>query len=291
MANETPRVLDFTHHDRALDDNLYVYPVVSRRAGGLSIGINLNPDKVCNFDCPYCQVDRTLPPKVRAVELPTLRRELDAVLDRVASGTLWQSPPFDTVAPALRRVADVAFAGDGEPTAYLGFAEAIALVGESLAAHRLAVRPVVLTNATLLHRPRVREGLERLYALGGEVWAKLDAGTEAWFRRVDGTTLPFSRVLSNIRDTARAHPLVIQSMFHRFGDEGPSDEELGEYWERLREVRDSGGHIRLVQVYSVARVPSAAEVRPLPVPELERIAEGVRALGLAAEVYPGNESL
>ena len=55
------RRLDFKDHRRDLGENRYVYAVVSRRARGLSIGVNLNPDKVCNFDCPYCQVDRTTP--------------------------------------------------------------------------------------------------------------------------------------------------------------------------------------------------------------------------------------
>jgi hypothetical protein len=57
--------------------NVYVYPVISRRAGGLSIGVNLNPDKVCNFDCPYCQVDRTTPGGPTRVEVADLVDELE----------------------------------------------------------------------------------------------------------------------------------------------------------------------------------------------------------------------
>ncbi len=51
----------FTQHSRSWQSNRYVYPVISRRSKGLSIGVNLNPDKVCNFDCVYCCVDRTHP--------------------------------------------------------------------------------------------------------------------------------------------------------------------------------------------------------------------------------------
>ncbi|MBK9649264.1 MAG: hypothetical protein IPO67_29645 [Deltaproteobacteria bacterium] len=161
------RRLDFNDHRRALGDNRYVYPVVSRRSKGLSIGVNLNPDKVCNFDCPYCQVDRSVPPAVTEVDLLRLGEELDALLGLVTSGSLWDVPPFDTVAPALRRVNDVAFAGDGEPTAYAGFGQAVALVGERLAAFGLAgVKPIVLTNATLLHRPSGRRGHRRALRLG-----------------------------------------------------------------------------------------------------------------------------
>lgn len=282
------RRLDFTDHRRALGDNRYVYPVVSRRSKGLSIGVNLNPDKVCNFDCPYCQVDRRVPPTVTEVELPRLGEELHALLSLVTSGSLWDAPPFDTVAPALRRVNDVAFAGDGEPTAYAGFGEAVALVGEALADFGLSgVKPIVLTNATLLHRPRVAEAIDALYALGGEAWVKLDAGTEALFQAIDGTTFPFSRVLKNLAELARRHPVVVQSMFLRLDGEGPSDAELAAYLGRLQDVIQGGGRVSLVQVYSVARTPATPRVAPLDVPRLEEIAAGVRALGLTAEVYPG----
>src|SRR6185295_20336399 len=42
-------------------DNRFVYLTISPRARGLSIGVNLNPDRKCNFDCVYCEVDRTQP--------------------------------------------------------------------------------------------------------------------------------------------------------------------------------------------------------------------------------------
>ena len=52
----TPLTRLFQTHSRNLfQDNRFVYAVVSRRSGGVSIGVNLNPDKYCNFDCVYCQ--------------------------------------------------------------------------------------------------------------------------------------------------------------------------------------------------------------------------------------------
>ncbi|MCB9761357.1 MAG: radical SAM protein [Alphaproteobacteria bacterium] len=285
-----PRTLDFADHRRELGANRYVYPVVSRRSGGLSVGVNLNPDKVCNFDCPYCQVDRTVPPHVTRVELPTLEAELDVLLGLAAGGHIWELAPFDTVAPALRRVNDVAFAGDGEPTAYRGFGEAVAIAGRLLKKHGLAhVKPIVLTNATLLHRPRVAEALRALDALGGEIWAKLDAGTEPYFRFVDGTTFPFGRILDNLSQAAQERPIVIQSMFLTWDGEGPSDAEIGAYWGRLADVLAAGGALKHVQVYSVARIPANPRIGPLDEARLEVIAQGVRDLGVPAEVYPGRD--
>ncbi len=281
------RTLDFSDHRRALGDNAYVYPVVSRRSKGLSVGVNLNPDGVCNFDCPYCQVDRRQAPLVVDVDLGLLERELDSLLGLAASGRLWVTPPFDTTAQQLRRVNDVAFAGDGEPTAFGGFHEALRIAGRLLQRHGLdEVTPVVLTNATLLHRPAVAEALRTLDDLGGRVWAKLDAGTEAWFQFVAGTTTPLSRILRNLESCAEERPLVIQSMFLRFLGTGPSSAELDAWSDNLARIADRGP-IELVQVYSIARPPARHGFTCLPRPELDDIAARVSAIGLCVEVFEG----
>src|SRR6266849_5928787 len=112
-------------HPRAYRENLYVYPVLSRRARGISIGINLNPDKVCNFDCIYCQVDRTTPAVVRRVDEIRLKDELLAILQEAKEGALFERPEFRETPPALRRLNDIAFSGDGEPTTFPKFFEAV----------------------------------------------------------------------------------------------------------------------------------------------------------------------
>ncbi|MDP2308951.1 MAG: radical SAM protein [Pseudomonadota bacterium] len=279
------RTLDFQDHRRDLGDNRYVYAVVSRRARGLSIGINLNPDKVCNFDCPYCQVDRTEaagPPGSGAIDLDVLDAELSRLLGWVRDGSLWEHPPFHTVAPALRRVTDIAFAGDGEPTTPAAFPGAVARVRAARDRFGLDVPVRLLTNATMLHRERVKAALP----LVDEVWAKLDAGTEAWYRRVDGTTFPFARILSNLAATAAYRPLVIQSMFCTLGGEGPSDAEI-EAWVGRLSVIAAGGTIDHVQIYTVARKPSDPTVGSLSAERLEQIAARARAVGVRAESYGG----
>ncbi len=282
------RTLDFRDHSRRLGENQHVYAVVSRRSQGLSIGINLNADKVCNFDCPYCQVDRTVPGGPRAVSLPRLEAELSHLLRLIVEDRLWSVPPFDTAAPHLRRVNDIAFAGDGEPTTARNFAAAVELVGRVRAAHGLeGVKLVLLTNATLFHRPAVAAGLTALDALGGEIWAKLDAGTAAHFAQVDGTSLPFSRVLQNLLEAARLRPLTLQCMFPTWEGAGPSDAEIGAWRDRIAHILDQGGQIREVQVYTVARRPADPRVGMLPTSRLEWIAAHARALGLPVTVSPG----
>ena len=274
------RRLDYRDHRRELDRNRYVYAVVSRRARGLSIGVNLNPDKRCNFDCPYCQVDRTTPGGPSRVDVPDLAAELEDLLHR-AGGDLWAHPPFDTVAPDLRRVADVAFAGDGEPTTPSEFPAAARAARE--ARDRLApgVPLRLLTNATLFHRDRVRAALAEFDGL----WCKLDAGTEAYFQVVDGTRLPFRRILDNLLLVARERPIVLQSLFLTLNGRGPGDAEIAAWVERMREIVDQGGRIEHVQVYTVARTPSDPRAGALPGGRLEAIAAAARARGLDAAVY------
>lgn len=287
------RRLDFRDHRRQLDDNQHVYAVVSRRAQGLSIGVNLNADKVCNFDCPYCQVDRRVPGGPSAVDTQRVHDELAHLLGLVAEGRLWSVAPFDTAAPHLRVVRDISFAGDGEPTTSKAFGRCIELVGGLRARFGLdratpgqppvAVR--VLTNATLFHRPRVQTALAQLDALDGEIWAKLDAGTQAWFERVDGTTLPLERIVANLLQAARVRPIVLQCMWHGFDGVGPSDQEIAAWAQRIDHILRNGGAIKEVQVYTIARAPADAAVTPLSPEELAPIAAAARAVGAEARVF------
>src|SRR5947209_1400646 len=206
-------------HRRTFEDNLYVYAVVSRRSKGVSIGLNLNPDKVCNFDCVYCQVDRTTPPIVREVDEPRLLEELEGMLDLVASGELFEIERFRKTPPALRRLNDIAFSGDGEPTTCPEFPEIVRAVAEIRQRRQLDAKLVLITNATRFHDPRVKAALEILDANGGEIWAKLEAGTQAYYEQVDRSTIPLSRVLANITEAARVRPVVIQALFMRLHGE------------------------------------------------------------------------
>ena len=275
------RALTFADHDRGLDWNRYVYAVLSRRARGVSIGVNLNPDKTCNFDCPYCQVDRTTPGGPAAVDVGVLRAELSALLDRARSGALWLDPPFAATPPPLRRVADVAFAGDGEPTTPREVPAAARAARDALDRSALEIPLRLLTNATMLDRPRVRAALP----LFDELWCKLDAGTESYFRRVDGTRLPFRKILDNLLDAARERPIVIQGMFVATDGAPPPDAEIEAYAVRLREILERGGRIDHVQACTVARRPADARVGALSDERLERIAARVRVEGLRVEVY------
>ena len=277
------------HHPRTFHDNRFVYPVLSRRSHGLSVGINLNPDKVCNFDCIYCQVDRTSQAETRFVELDEVLEELDALLAQVADGSLWDDPAFVEVPVNLRRFNDIAFSGDGEPTTYRNFDEIVERVAE-VKVRRGGEEPklILITNASMFHRPAVERGLETLDAHNGEIWAKLEAGTDEYFRLIERTVVPFERVLQNIASAARRWPLVIQGLFMRVQGEAPPESEIEAFCDRLCEITSEGGRLKLVQVYTVARPPAESFVTALQDRELQEIASRVRArCGLATEVFGG----
>lgn len=278
----------YRSHERRWRDNLHVYGVVSRRSRGLSIGINLSPGRECNFNCAYCQVERRLVPRRPAVDIAALDRELEEILRAERDGVLYADPPFSLLGAAERGVRDIAFAGNGEPTLYPRLAEAVRSAAAARARFGLdAARLVLLTNAEYLDRPAVRPALAALYAHGGEIWAKLDAGSESWFRRVNRARAPLERILGNILEAARSRPLVIQSLWMRLGGEEPPVGEIEAWCGRLRDIVAGGGEIRAVYLYTVARRPAEDAVSPLGPQGLESIAAAARAsVPVAVEVFP-----
>jgi wyosine [tRNA(Phe)-imidazoG37] synthetase (radical SAM superfamily) len=275
-------------HRRTFPDNLYVYAVVSRRSKGVSIGINLNPDKVCNFDCVYCQVDRKTPPVVKDVDVSRLLKEVEGMLDLVESGELFEIERFHETPPAQRRLNDIAFSGDGEPTTCPEFLPIVEAIAEIRRRRLEPVKLVLITNATRFHHPPVRRALEVLDANNGEIWAKLEAGTEAYYRDVDRTTIPLQRILDNITEAAQSRPLVIQALFLKMHGEPPPADELDAFCDRLNDIQKAGGRISLVQVYTVAREPAERWVSALSNKDVDAIVEKVkRRTGLAAEAYYG----
>ena len=190
--------------------------------------------------------------------------------------------------PHLRRLNDIAFSGDGEPTTYKNFDELIEPVPQSSEKSNPDCRPstldprpstlkmVLITNASMFHRPHVQRGLAILDQNNGEIWAKLEAGTDAYYHLIERTPIPFRQILDNITAAARVRPLVIQSLFMRVAGEPPSPAELEAFCDRLNEITAAGGQLKLVQIYTVARRPAESYVAPLTDAEVDAIVALVR---------------
>ncbi len=277
-------------HERQWKDARYVYAVVSRRSRGISIGINLNPEKTCNFDCIYCQVRRDLAPSVRTVNLAKLSKEINRILQAEKDGSLYEMAPFNLLPRAERGVRDIAFSGNGEPTIFTRFLEAVGIAARARQRFALnSAKLVLLTNATYLDRPEIQAALAIMDQNNGEIWAKLDAGTEEYFRIVNRARVSLDRIFENILSAAQARPLIIQSLWLRIRGAAPSENEIVAYCRCLNRLVSANGRLKAIQLYTVAREPAEAYAEPLSDNELNRVAAIVKSqVRLPTEVYYGS---
>jgi wyosine [tRNA(Phe)-imidazoG37] synthetase (radical SAM superfamily) len=234
-------------------DNRFVYAVISSRARGLSIGVNMNPDKKCNFDCLYCEVDRKAPPREMHLEVDVMAAELKRTLTFVLNGRLRELDWYRVLPDHLLQLRHVTLSGDGEPTLAENFVEAVqAIIHVRALGGFPFFKLVLVTNATGLDRAEVQTGLQFITRCD-EVWAKLDGGTQAYLNRVGKTEVPLEKILSNILLLGRQRSVIIQSLFPSINGEEPPPEEIQQFALRLKELREGGAQIPLVQIYSATR--------------------------------------
>src|SRR5438270_4699356 len=266
--------------------NRFVYVVVSPRARGLSVGVNMNPDAKCNFNCVYCEVNRMTPQPPQDLDLEAMASELKKTLSFVHGGRLRERSWYRTLPNELLHLRHLALSGDGEPTLAPQFASAVQAVLHVRALGQFPFfKLVLITNATGLDLPEVQQGL-KLFTASDEVWAKLDGGAPGYLNHVNGAQVPLEKILANILALGRRRPLVIQSLFPAINDQEPSLAEIAQYVKRLKQLKQAGAQISLVQIYSATRPTPNSSCGHLPLKALSGIAQLVRrATGLRAEVF------
>ena len=263
----------------------FVYVVLSPRARGLSVGVNMNPDAACNFNCVYCEVDRRKVRGEQQLDIGVMAEELTRTLHLISDGRLREHPCYRRLPDELLQLRHVTLSGDGEPTLAPNFSTAVQEVLHVRALSGIPCKLVLVTNATGLNRPDVQKGL-KLLTQTDEVWAKLDGGTQEYLNRVSGAEVPLHAVLNNILKLGRRRPVVIQSLFPAINDQEPPLSEVTQYAVRLKELKESGARISLVQIYSATRPTHNPACGHLPLRALSSIAQIVRrATGLKVEVY------
>lgn len=278
--------LTVRNHDRDLAGLTYVYPVLSRRAGGVSVGVNLNPNNACNWHCVYCQVPGLVRGKAPEIDLAQLEDELRGFLGDLVQGN-WMAR---FVPEGLRVIRDIAFSGNGEPTSAGVFPEAVVLAARLRGEFGLspAVVPLrLITNGSLMAQARVQEGVRVLGEAGGEVWFKVDGGTADAIERINGVRLDPESVARNLARCAQLCPTWVQTCMFRYDGEAPSVADLDAY---LAVLESAGvGALQGVLLYGIARQsmqPEAVRLAPLTVNELEAIAATLRKKGLTVRVSP-----
>jgi wyosine [tRNA(Phe)-imidazoG37] synthetase (radical SAM superfamily) len=274
-------------HDPRSSGLAYVYAVVSRRAGGVSIGINLNPNDACNWRCVYCQVPGLVQGAAPEIDLALLRRELDGMLDEVLHGDFLER----RAPPGARRLVDLAFSGNGEPTLSPQLGAAIETAGEALAAAGLAgsVELVLISNGSRVHLPAVRQALRALAARGGQLWFKLDSATAEGQARLNSSHAGVQRSEENLRAAAALCPTWIQTIALAFDGAPPSDAEQEAWLALVSRLVAERVPLRGVLLYGLARPsyqPEAPRLAPVSEAWLSAFAERIRATGLEVRVSP-----
>ena len=282
----------YVNHSRRWEDFKYIYPVLSRRSRGISLGIDLSPACECTFNCVYCQVEKhnlsSIPVQNREIDLDVLHEELHLLFVGTLKGLIFNHSPFDATPEELRRLNDVAFSGNGEPTLSRYFLPVARIAADVRQEYEgKDVKLVLITNSTCLDRPDVVEGVDVLMSNNGEIWCKLDAGTEAYYKKIDRSAVPLEKCVNNIIATAQRHKVIIQTLFSDVhGDEGPSDIEVDAYIAQLEKILDANGLIDYVQVHTVRRIPAEKGVVALPRQRLDAIANRITVqTGLKTVVY------
>ncbi|OZA05148.1 MAG: radical SAM protein [Methylophilaceae bacterium 17-44-8] len=276
---QTLTVID---HNRVFHGFTYVYPVVSRRAGGVSIGINLNPNNACNWQCVYCQVPNLTRGMAPTLDAALLEHELDRFLAEIQQGDFMQT----YVEHDMRVIKDIAFSGNGEPTSSKQFDIALVIVEKLRLRYQLdhAVKTRLITNGSLMHRPSVMNNISQLKQLNGEVWFKLDAGTRADIQRINQVYVNPQQHLARLKTCASLCPTYIQTCMFGWLGNAPTEDYLKAYLNCVAQVRNE---IKGVYLYGVARPsyqPEATSITRLSLEQLETIAERIRALGVTVSV-------
>ena len=280
-------------HSRIFQDQKYVYPVVSRRSRGVSIGINISPNCLCNFLCAYCQVNGDYRQERENrngsidIDFSMLRTELEKTVSAVTSDSLYEIPSFSKIPDEKRRLNDIAFSGDGEPTLSPAFHQAMQIAVET---RKMlcpeSVKIVLITNATTLQSPKVVETLDLMMQNHGEIWAKLDAGSEEQYRRINRSKVPFAQILQNLETISQRYPIVIQSILLCENGVSPSEKQIDDLIARLNGILNAGGQIDRVQLYTIARSTIEHWVSPLNAEQMGVISVNVtKVTGLRVETF------
>jgi hypothetical protein len=272
-------------HSRDSAGLTYVYPVVSRRAGGVSIGINLNTNNACNWRCIYCQVPNlqigTAPP----IDLSLLEIELRNFLQELLHGDFMQK----RVPEGSRRINDIALSGNGEPTSAKEFVQVIELIVNLRIELQLPtdIKLVLITNGSLMHRDYVQEGLRLLAQHNGEIWFKLDRANEEGMKIVNNTQLKLEAVHQNLLAAIKLCPTWLQTCWFALDGHEPSVVDENAYLNFISGCLSSSMKPQGVLLYTLAR-PSlqqeAVRLSALTVVQMELFADRIRSLGLIVKV-------
>ncbi|MGI9130707.1 MAG: radical SAM protein [Candidatus Methylopumilus sp.] len=274
--------LSIHDHSRELSGLKYIYSVISRRAGGLSIGVNLNINNACNWQCIYCEIPNLTRGTPPPIELDVLEKELHFFLHEIVHGDYMEK----NVSLEDRHLKDIAFSGNGEPTSAEEFPEVIAIVKKMLEEfnllHKIKIR--LITNGSLMHQTSVIKSVEMLKEMNGEVWFKVDAATEESIKTINQVNLKPHQILERLKNSANVCPTFVQTCIFTIDGKGPSEKDINAYVELINEVKSN---IEGVHLYGLARPslqPQAKNLGRIDEEALQNIAKKLRSFDIKTTV-------
>lgn len=279
------KLLNVTDHSRDIVGLTYIYPVVSRRAGGVSVGINLNPNNACNWRCIYCQVPELKRGSAPTIDLNRLEKELSNFLQEIIFGSFMQ----EQVKSGARRISDIALSGNGEPTSAREFKQVIDIIGKIKYSYDSLkeLKVVLITNGSLIDRSHVQAGLIRLAELNGEVWFKLDSVINERRQQINNSRISSRQVGNNLKLSASLCPTWIQTCVFKIDGIPPSKIEIKAYLEFIEKLLQDGTSIQGVLLYGLARSsmqPESQRLTKVSQKWIESLGSEIQSLGLAVKI-------
>ncbi len=275
--------LSTTDHRRDIAGLKYVYPVISRRAGGLSIGINFNTNNACNWRCVYCQVPNLVRGAAPEMDFQLLEQEVRFFLNQVLAGDFYEQYE---VPEQYRVIKDIAISGNGEPTSLKGFARAIELIGKI--ATEMQVLPaskfVLISNGSLMHQAHVQQGLKEFNHYNGQVWFKLDSATVFGRKKINDSKQTTERVLENLKISTDLCETSLQTCMVEFLTANDAEQECQAYVDMLKNNKVK---IKEIMLYTLARPslqPEAKHISKADARMMQLFADRLRKLGYKVSV-------
>ena len=274
--------LSIHDHSRELSGLKYIYSVISRRAGGLSIGVNLNINNACNWQCIYCEIPNLTRGSPPPIELNVLEDELRFFLHEIIHGDYMEK----NVAIEDRHLKDIAFSGNGEPTSAEEFPQVILIVKKILEEfnllHKIKIR--LITNGSLMHKESVLEGIQVLASMNGEVWFKVDAGLEENTKVINQVNIKPQQVIDRLKRCSEICPTFVQTCIFTIDNKEPNNKEIDAYIKLIDSAKKS---IKGVHLYGIARPsmqPEAYRLGRVNINVLENIADQLHNNGIESTV-------
>ena len=275
-------ILTIFNHDRNIFNSKYIYPVVSRRSMGLSLGINLNTNNACNWQCIYCQVSDLTRGKPEKIDLKLLENELDKWLEDIVNGSF-----LNECASHIVDFKDIAFSGNGEPTATPEFEPIVKIVLEKIDKFQLSktIKLRLITNGSYLNKTNVQHGLGHMKAVDHEVWFKIDHVNPKEALKINRVNLSIASLKKNLQSAISISPTIVQTCLLKINKKLPPDDFVNEY---IKFLDPYASQLKAIHLYSMVR-PSQQktdlQIDALDKSELQIIADKMNVLKTKIECY------